>query len=69
MEYKELWIALAVVITASFAVLGAIHNAPPSPQEVVTTDGRVVFNMDAIRNEQGGSVTRVPRCPNLFKAG
>lgn len=58
MQYKRLWIALAVVIAASFAVLGgfgfkAIKNAPPIPQEVLTTDGRVPFDRDAIQNGQG----------------
>ena len=39
MEYKKLWIALAVVLVASFSVLGgvgyhAIHNGPPTPTQV-----------------------------------
>ena len=56
-QYKRLWIALAVVVAASFAVLGgfgyrAIHNAPPIPRAVVTTDGRVLFDADTIQNGQ-----------------
>src|SRR3712207_8237232 len=44
-QYKRLWIALAVVIAGSFAVLGffgyrGIKNAPPIPREVATTEGR-----------------------------
>ena len=58
MEYKKLWIALAVVLVASFSVLGgvgyhAIHNGPPTPTQVVTTDGRVVMEGEAIHLGQG----------------
>ena len=58
MEYKKLWIALAVVLIASFSVLGgvgyhAIHNGPPTPTQVVTTDGRVVMEGEAIHLGQG----------------
>src|SRR5207253_9074259 len=57
-QYKRLWIALAVVIVASFAVLGgfgykAISNAPPIPREVVTRDGRLLFGGDTIQDGQG----------------
>jgi nitric oxide reductase subunit B len=56
MSYKKLWIALAIVVLASFAVLGgvgykAIHNGPPIAQ-VATTDGRVLFSADTIRDGQ-----------------
>jgi nitric oxide reductase subunit B len=56
-EYKKLWIALAVVVIASFAVLGGvgykgIKNGPPIPAQVVTTDGRVLFSGDYIRDGQ-----------------
>src|ERR687886_3085077 len=56
-QYKRLWIALAVVIAASFTVLGtfgyrAIKNAPPIPRTVATADGRVLFDADAIQNGQ-----------------
>lgn len=58
MEYKKLWIALAVVLVASFSVLGgvgyhAIHNGPPTPTQVVTPDGRVVLEGEAIHLGQG----------------
>ncbi len=58
MEYKKLWIALAVVLIASFSVLGgvgyhAIHNGPPTPAQVVTPDGRVVMEGEAIHLGQG----------------
>lgn len=58
MQYKKLWIAFAVVMVVSFAILGgvgykAVSNAPPIPQQVVTTEGRVVFDKDAIQNGQG----------------
>lgn len=57
-QYKRLWIALGVVIAASFTVLGlfgyrGIRNAPPLPREVVTTDGRVVFDYDTVQAGQG----------------
>ncbi|HYY97695.1 MAG TPA: hypothetical protein VE642_03845, partial [Pyrinomonadaceae bacterium] len=57
-QYKRLWIALGVVIAASFTVLGVfgyrgIRNAPPIPREVVTTDGRVVLDYDTIQTGQG----------------
>ncbi|MDT8067841.1 MAG: nitric-oxide reductase large subunit [Terriglobia bacterium] len=56
-EYKRLWIALAVVLIASFAVLGGvgykgIHNGPPIPAQVITTNGTVVFSGDYIRDGQ-----------------
>src|SRR4051812_36611491 len=56
MSYKKLWVALAVVVVASFAVLGgvgykAIHSAPPIAR-VATTDGRVLFDADTIRDGQ-----------------
>jgi len=58
MQYKRLWIALAIVLVVSFAVLGGmgvriISNAPPIPHEVATTDGRVLFNSETIQNGQG----------------
>jgi nitric oxide reductase subunit B len=48
MQYKRLWIALAIVLIASFGVLGGvgykgIQSAPPIPQKLVTTDGQVLF--------------------------
>jgi len=57
MEYRKLWIALILVIAASFAVLGgvgyrSINNASPIPAQVVTTDGRVLFSGETIRDGQ-----------------
>ena len=58
MPYKKLWIALALVLVVSFAVLGGVgvkiyHHAPPIPSEVVTADGRVLFDGEAIHAGQG----------------
>src|SRR5579884_320258 len=58
MNYKRLWIALGIVLIASFAVLGGVgvkvlHNAPPIPSQVVTSDGRVLFDGETIRAGQG----------------
>ncbi|MBZ5628801.1 MAG: nitric-oxide reductase large subunit [Acidobacteriia bacterium] len=56
-SYRKLWIALAIVLIVSFAVLGGvgyqvIHNGPPIPARVVTTDGRVLFDGESIRQGQ-----------------
>ncbi|MEW6125850.1 MAG: nitric-oxide reductase large subunit [Acidobacteriota bacterium] len=58
MQYKKLWIAFAIVIVISFAILGgfgykAIQNAPPIPQQVVKADNRVLFEFNDIQNGQG----------------
>ena len=58
MSYRRLWIALAVVIIGSFAVLGGvgvqmINNAPPIPRQVAAADGRVLFDHDHIQAGQG----------------
>ena len=55
MRYLKLWLALTVVIVASFAVLGyyglqIYREAPPIPQRVVTTDGRVLFTGQDIQD-------------------
>lgn len=57
MQYRKLWIALGVIIAASFAVLGgvgykAINSAPPIPDKVVTADGRLLFTGEYIRDGQ-----------------
>jgi nitric oxide reductase subunit B len=56
-QYKRLWITLGVVVVLSFSVLGyfghrAISNAPPIPREVVTTDGRLLFDGETILDGQ-----------------
>jgi len=57
MEYRKLWIALGAVLAISFLVLGgvgyrSIHNAPPIPQRVATTDGRLLFDGTTIQDGQ-----------------
>ncbi|HKQ05297.1 MAG TPA: cbb3-type cytochrome c oxidase subunit I [Blastocatellia bacterium] len=57
MAYKRLWIALCVVVVGSFAVLGGVgtrllSNAPPIPERVVTTDGRILFDKETIQDGQ-----------------
>ncbi len=54
---KRLWIALAFVFVASFAVLGGYgfriaSMAPPIPDKVCTSEGRVLFDGAAIRTGQ-----------------
>ncbi|HWR16555.1 MAG TPA: nitric-oxide reductase large subunit [Terriglobales bacterium] len=56
MEYRKYWVALIVVLVASFTVLGmvgyqAISTAPPIAQ-VATTDGQVLFSGETIRDGQ-----------------
>jgi len=58
MSCRKLWIALGLVLTISFAVLGGVgikvlKSAPPIPSEVVTSDGRILFTGDTIRDGQG----------------
>ena len=57
MRFLKLWIALAVVTAASFAVLGyygyqIYRQAPPIPARVVDTEGRVMFTAENIRDGQ-----------------
>ncbi|HLP75596.1 MAG TPA: nitric-oxide reductase large subunit [Candidatus Paceibacterota bacterium] len=57
MKYRNLWIALALVIGGSLTVLGyygwqIYQLAPLIPARVVTTDGKVVFTGDQIRDGQ-----------------
>lgn len=57
MRYLKLWIALAVVILGSFAVLGyygvqLYRQAPPVPQAVATPDGKVLCTGQDIRDGQ-----------------
>lgn len=58
MTTKRLWVVLSIVLIASFAVLGGmgikiISSAPPIPQKVMTTEGRVLFDHDTIQRGQG----------------
>ena len=57
MSYKRLWIALALVLVISFAVLGGVgvkllNSAPPIPAQVVTTSGQTLFSGEDIRDGQ-----------------
>jgi nitric oxide reductase subunit B len=57
MNYRRLWIILATVIIASFAVLiyfgrDIYRKIPPIPDAVVTADGEVIFTGDDISNGQ-----------------
>jgi nitric oxide reductase subunit B len=57
MSYKRYWIALVIVVVASFAVLGGegrkmIRQAPPIP-DVYTTDGQLLFTGSSITDGQG----------------
>src|SRR6516225_5832336 len=57
MAYRRLWIALIVVIVASFSVLGTvgyrgIRNAPPIPGQVIADDGALLFDRTTIQAGQ-----------------
>jgi nitric oxide reductase subunit B len=57
MSYRRYWVALAIVIIGSFAVLGGvgrkmISEAPPLPN-VYTTDGQLLFTGSTITDGQG----------------
>jgi nitric oxide reductase subunit B len=57
MGYRRHWIALSLVIAASFAVLGGFgpriyRAAPPIPERVVTADGRTILEGEAILRGQ-----------------
>lgn len=57
MSYKRYWIAFAIVILASFAVLGGvgrkmISEAPPIP-DVYSTNGQLLFTGASITDGQG----------------
>ncbi len=57
MRYGKLWMWLAIVLVASFAVLGyygwdIYRVAPPVPERVVSTDGRVLYTGQEIKDGQ-----------------
>jgi nitric oxide reductase subunit B len=57
MKYRKLWIGFAIVIIGSFAVLGYFgreiyRKAPPIPNQVVTTSGKVLFSGQDIKDGQ-----------------
>ena len=54
---KGLWLLLGAVFVFSFAVLGWVgteifRQAPPIPTQVVTTDGKILINKDAVLDGQ-----------------
>ncbi len=54
---KKLWLLLGGVMVISFAVLGWIgveiyQQAPPTPEQILTTSGRVLLSKDDIQNGQ-----------------
>lgn len=58
MSYRNLWIALALVLVVSFAVLGGVgvqvlRSAPPIPREVATPEGHVWLRGEEIQRGQG----------------
>ncbi len=65
MSYKRYWVALAIVIIGSFAVLGGvgrkmISQAPPIP-DVYTADGQLLFTGSSITDGQGSGSRSVVR--------
>src|SRR5438309_10149846 len=57
MPYRKLWISFGVITLVSFAGLGgvgykAINNGPPIPVKVITTEGRLLFTGETIRDGQ-----------------
>lgn len=56
-RYGKLWFGLATVIIASFAVLGFFggeiyRQAPPIPERVITSNGKVLFSGQDIKDGQ-----------------
>lgn len=56
-NFKKLWIAFAVVMIGSFAVLGyygyeIYRAAPPVPESVILSDGTVLFTGEQIKDGQ-----------------
>lgn len=57
MKYTRLWIAMGLVVVASFAVLlffgwRVYQVAPPIPRQVVTAEGKVLFTGQDIKDGQ-----------------
>ncbi len=57
MRYVRLWLGLGTVIVGSFAVLGyygveLYRQAPPIPEKVVSSNGRVIYSGDDILEGQ-----------------
>lgn len=57
MEYKKLWIGFTLVVVISFAVLiyfgvEIYREAPPIPEQVITTEGEVLFSGQDVKEGQ-----------------
>lgn len=57
MNYKKLWISLAMVVIISFLVLGIFgsdiyRQAPPIPEKVISENGMTLFTGEDIKNGQ-----------------
>src|SRR5436305_12337121 len=57
MPYRKLCLEFGLIMVVSFAVLAgvgskAITNGPPIPANVITTDGRLLFTGETIRDGQ-----------------
>ena len=57
MRYRKLWVGFALVILGSFTVLGYFGReiyraAPPVPTRVITSDGKVLFTGQDIKDGQ-----------------
>ncbi len=57
MRYTRLWMSLAIVLIVSFAILGyyggrLYHTMPPIPDQVVVSDGTVLFTKKDIQDGQ-----------------
>lgn len=55
MGHRKLWIAFWIVMVGSFAVLGyygkeIYREAPPWPSQILTTDGKVVFSGQQVKD-------------------
>lgn len=53
----KLWVAFTAVVTVSFLVLGyygyeIYHKAPPIPTQVISKDGKAIFNKQQIKDGQ-----------------
>ncbi|HWB09617.1 MAG TPA: nitric-oxide reductase large subunit [Pirellulales bacterium] len=57
MHYRKLWLGLGLVVAGSFAVLGFFgreiyRQAPPVPERVVTSEGKVLLTGQEIKDGQ-----------------
>src|SRR3989338_2151715 len=57
MKYRGLWLCFAAILVVSFSVLGYFgseiyRQAPPIPEQVVTSDGKVLFAKEDIKDGQ-----------------